>query len=157
MTTKNGRYLCTTIQKLGAGLIPVFHWCATNRGRKKKSKISKVPKFFTISLAAPKPKANMCFGRVLLQGWEELGLFWFTLATGLTKGLWHCPLRDVFGRQKCWRTPLTMPYCAAKLPRAGNWGWRLHPPTESKEILHKAFYNSCLSLTEGNRQPFFLR
>lgn len=28
-------------------------------------------------------------------------------------------------------------------------------PTASEEMHHKAFYNSSLSLTEGNRQPFF--
>lgn len=39
----------------------------------------------------------------------------------------------------------------------GKWGWRLHTLTEIKAMCHKAFYNSSLSLTEGNRQPFFLQ
>lgn len=57
-----------------------------------------MPKFFTISLAATKSKADLCFGRVLLQSWQALGLPWFTSATGLTRGPWCCPLKDEFGR-----------------------------------------------------------
>jgi len=124
---------------------------------KKNSKVSKKLKFSTISLAAPTPKANVSFDRVLLQGWRESGLFWFTSAAGLTQGLWHCPPREEAGRRTHWRTPLATPRCAAKSPRGGNWGWGLCTPTGTKETHHKAFYNSSLSLAEGNRHPFFLQ
>lgn len=84
MTTKNGSYLCPAIpNKVLVSFQPFLGVLHDIKEEKKKNKTSKIQKFSTISLAAPKPKANVCFG-IVLQGWQELRLFWFTSATGLT-------------------------------------------------------------------------
>lgn len=157
MTTKNGSYLGTAIpNKVLVSFQSFFGVLHEIKEEKKKNKTSKILKFSTISLAAPKPKANVCFGRVVLQGWWELRLFWFTSATGLTQGLWCCPLRVEFGRLRRWRTPLATPCCAAKCPRVeigagGSEHW-LKPRKCAIRL-----FTTRLSLTEGNRQPFFLQ
>lgn len=150
MTAKIGA-TSAAIQNLSVEVIPVFHWCATvnwERERWRKAKLA-ISEFSTIFLKAPEPEANVCFGRVKLPGWRELGLFWFTSATGLTQGLWHCP--GWMG----WE--LGSSFIPLQRAPDGRWGWRLHTLTEIEAVCHKAFYNSSLSLTEGNRQPFFLQ
>lgn len=83
------------------------------RQRRRKAKLA-IPEFSTIFLTAPEPKANVCFGRLKPSGWGELGLFWFTSATGLTQGLWHCPARAGSDRLGGWRAALIPLHCAAE-------------------------------------------
>lgn len=114
MTTKNlscfycySKFKCWTHSNLS------LMCYSKSRERWRKAKLA-IPEFSTIFLATPEPKTNVCFGRVKLSGWRELGLFWFTSATGLTQGVWHCPPRVGFDRLRGWRTALIPLHCAAE-------------------------------------------
>lgn len=99
-------------------------------------------------------KTQCVFWHSAASGLMEVWLFWFTWATSLTQCLWWWAWHPGWLQNRAENTPKT-----GKLPlhlqSAQSMGKRLCMPTASEETRNKAFYNSPLSLTEGNSQSFF--